>query len=117
MKFIIALMLMMLSVFAFGQGENIYGGISYNKYKAKSPNVVTDFAVKGNQEVLMKLEKVHYKYSNNGWHFIRCTSVQLGDLCQNSIVRQIYFTPSFPAALNENEKFDIISFKKTNRCT
>jgi subtilisin family serine protease len=101
MKLGILLILMVISFLSVGQEESIYGGISYNKYKAKSPNIKTDFAVKGDQVRLMNSKSIHYKYSNNNWHFIRCTSLEMTRLCEDNIVHQIYFTPSFPTALND----------------
>lgn len=101
MKIKATIFLILFSVLSFGQNETTNGGIFYNKYKEKQPTTITDFAVKGDQQVLMNSENVHYKYSNNGWHFIRCTSEVLGKLCENQAVTQIYFTPSKPAMLND----------------
>jgi len=101
MKHILLIFTLLSFAVGFGQNKDNEGGIFYNNYKAKSPNVITDFAVKGNLESIRSNKEVHYKYSNAGWHFIRCTSVLLGDLCQTKAVSQIYFTPSFPAMLND----------------
>jgi len=101
MKHILLIFTLLSFALLFGQNKDNEGGIFYNTYKAKSPNVITDFAVKGNLEVIKSNKEVHYKYSNGDWHFIRCTSELLGDLCQTKVVSQIYFTPSFPAMLND----------------
>ena len=101
MKLILLILLMVSFTFTFGQKNVSEGGIFYNHYKAKSPHVVTDFAVKGDLEKLKSLPQLHYKYSNSGWHLIRCTSEALGELCESNIVSQLYFAPSFPAMLND----------------
>lgn len=101
MKLILLISLLLTLTFSFGQNKISEGGVFYTHYKEKSPNKVTDFAVKGNLSELRLDKGIHYKYSNSNWHFIRCTSEKLGELCQNKIVTQIYFTPSFPAMLND----------------
>lgn len=100
MKASLSLIIFMMSFLTFSQ-DNINGGIFYNKYAAKQPTTVTDFAVKGNKEALTLTEGVHFKYSHQDWHYIRCSSELLGKLCENKIVTQIYFTPSKPAMLND----------------
>jgi len=100
MKQILTFLLIVFNIVAFAQSKT-NGGIWYNKYSAKSPNKTTDFAVKGNSEILKNNKNVHYKYSSNGWHYIRTSSKQLGELCDENYVTQIYFTPSFPAMLND----------------
>jgi len=84
----------------FGQNTK-YGGIFYNRYAEKSPIQITDFAVKGDLNKIISNSRVHYKYSTGEWHFIRCASVVLTELCESKIVTQIYFTPSKPAMLND----------------
>ncbi len=101
MKLILLIFLLLSFTFSFGQGRTNEGGIFYTHYKAKSPTKITDFAVKGNLDKLKSNRDIHYKYSNENWHFIRCTSEILGELCEAKIVSQIYFTPSFPAMLND----------------
>lgn len=101
MKLILLIYLMFTFTVSFGQNKSNEGGVFYNNYKAKSPNKMTDFAVKGDLNAIKSNLSIHYKYSNSEWHFIRCTSLVIGELCQSKIISQIYFTPSFPAMLND----------------
>ena len=101
MKLILLISILLSTTLSFGQRKGTEGGIFYNHYKAKSPTVITDFAVKGHASKLKSNKAIHYKYSNSDWHFIRCTSELLGELCESKTVTQIYFTPSFPAMLND----------------
>jgi hypothetical protein len=101
MKIVLPFFLLFVLSISFGQNKSKEGGVFYNKYKAKSPHKMTDFAVKGELKAIQANNNVYYKYSNSGWHFVRCTSDVLGDLCESKVVTQIYFTPSFPAMLND----------------
>ena len=101
MKFILLLYLIVSITISFGQDKVNEGGAFYNAYKAKSPNKVTDFAVKGDLNAIKSNQDIYYKYSHSEWHFIRCTSQMLGEMCQSKVISQIYFTPSFPAILND----------------
>ena len=101
MKLILLFLFSVTLILSFGQNKVNEGGIFYNEYKSKSPAVITDFAVKGDLLSLKMDDDIYYKYSNSDWHFIRCTSLKLGQLYQDEIVTQLYFTPSFPAILND----------------
>lgn len=103
MKFIFSLFFTFIVINIFSQ-QVIKGGIYYNHYKSKNNTIQTDFAVKGNLTKLKDDTNIHYKYSNNNWHFIRCTPHYLTRLCQSKIVTQIYFTPSYPAQLNDSTR-------------
>jgi len=78
------------------------GGISFQKYAEKHPVKTTDFAVKGKLLEIKKSKAVHYKYSHQQWHFIRCSSAALTQLMSDGIISQIYFTPSMPKLLNDS---------------
>ena len=101
MQFKLLAILFFVTVLSYGQNEEIYGGIAFNKYKSKQSEKITDFAVKGDVDKIKASKEVHFKYSNGDWHYIRCSSKILGELCQSKAVTQIYFTPSYPAMLND----------------
>lgn len=82
----------------FAQRPN-KGSIAFQKYNEQHGERVVDFGVKADLDRLLNQPNLHYKYSNGGWHFIRCSSSQLSELLGQGIVEQVYFTPSFPAQL------------------
>ena len=104
MKFYFSIFISLLCLFSYGQEKKTVGGIYYNHYQSKNSNKLTDFAVKGDLNQISNQKSVHYKYSNDGWHFIRCTPQTLTELSQNNFVQQIYFTPSHPAILNDSTR-------------
>jgi len=104
MKFYFSILISLSCLFSFGQEKSTVGGIYYNHYKSKNNSKLTDFAVKGDLNQISIQKNVHYKYSNNGWHFIRCTPQTLTELSQTNYVQQIYFTPSHPAILNDSTR-------------
>lgn len=83
----------------FGQqnGESI----SYKYYKAKSAATPTNFAVKGSLQEIIADASIHYKYSNAGWHFIRCTPNSIGKMMETVAVYQLYFNPAQPYVMND----------------
>jgi hypothetical protein len=94
-----------ISFKAYSQNDNkILGGAFYNHYQAKNPLKLTDFAVKGNLNQIKNNPNVFYKYSNNNWHFIRCSSELITQLSQEGSIDQIYFVPSQPQALNDSTR-------------
>ncbi len=82
--------------------EQVYGSISFQKHLKKTPQKITDFAVKGDKTILERRPDIHYKYQHQNWHFIRCSSTALAALMKEKIVRQVYFTPSAPRMLNDS---------------
>ena len=100
MKRTLLLLSLLLSFFAFTQQEQRYG-VWFNEYSSKSPEVVTNFAVKGDLDRLKQNQRVFYKYSAGGWHHIRCTSDEIKTLIHEGLVSQIFFAPSKPALLGD----------------
>jgi hypothetical protein len=96
--------LLIFTFYGLSQTEKRNGGIYYNHYKSKNNSKLTDFAVKGDLSQIVLNKNVHYKYSNDGWHFIRCSPQTLTNLSQTNDIFQIYFTPSYPAALNDSTR-------------
>ncbi len=94
-----------LSLSAFGQNKN-RGSISFQKHLEKSPQLVSDYAVKGDIQKIKEARTVHYKYSTADWHFIRCSSVQLAGMLNENTVEQVYFTPSAPRMLNDTMRLN-----------
>jgi len=86
---------------AFGQESKNGESISYRKYKESHPDKISDFAIKADLRAIKANESIHYKYSNNDWHFIRCSPAVLSELLYEGLVSQIYFTPSKPALLSD----------------
>ncbi len=94
--------ILLTSMNASAQTNKTGGGIFYNHYKSKNSRTLTDFAVKGDLESIKHNTSIHYKYSNQNWHYIRCTPSDLTELCESQVVTQIYFTPSYPSMLNDS---------------
>lgn len=90
---------------SWGQSQHAQGGIWYNHYSKSNPYQQTDFAVKGNQSEIQRVDSVHFKYSTSDWHFIRCTPERLSVLIELGLVSQIYFEPSHPSALNDTMRY------------
>jgi subtilisin family serine protease len=101
MKFVLFLISIFITFSGIGQKAGQGESISFRNYKADSPEKITDFAVKGEAKALQNDRSVTYKYQNNGWHFIRCSAVQLSELMNKGVVNQIYFSPSKPVTLND----------------
>jgi hypothetical protein len=102
---IFAISWFVLSLVSFAQTERADGGIWYNHYSKTHPHQQTDFAVKGNRDAIQRVDSVHYKYSTEDWHFIRCSSQRLSVLIDQGLVTQIYFEPSHPAMLNDTMRY------------
>ncbi|MCG8576140.1 MAG: S8 family peptidase [Flavobacteriales bacterium] len=101
MKFVLFLISIFITFSGIGQKAGQGESISFRNYKADSPEKITDFAVKGEAKALQNDRSVTYKYQNNGWHFIRCSAVQLSELMNKGVVNQIYFSPAKPVTLND----------------
>ncbi len=88
-----------LSTFLSAQvaGESI----SYRHYKSDSPDNQTNFAVRGNEQVILTNQEILYKYQTNGWYFIRCTPAVIGKLMEDGEIQQIYFDPAQPQLMND----------------
>lgn len=80
------------------------GSISFQKFALESPNEIADFAIKANLASILDQNNLHYKYSNNGWHFIRTTPSNLSDLMMSGIVTQLFYTASYPKVLNDSSR-------------
>lgn len=91
-----------LSFIGLSQAIN---GIAYNHYAQRNNETETDFAVKGNLSTIQKFDSVHYKYSVQGWHYVRCTPEQLKLMVNTGEINQIYFQPSYPMALNDTMRY------------
>ncbi len=104
MKYFLSYILILLTSLSWAQTQKTEGGIYYNHYKAKNNTTLTDFAVKGDFDAIVSDKNTHYKYSNDGWFFIRCTPQNLTHLTQKGAINQIYFTPSFPTVLNDSTR-------------
>ncbi|MFK8044274.1 MAG: S8 family peptidase [Crocinitomicaceae bacterium] len=95
--------LLFVVVFSIANAQRITsGGVSFQKYAQKQPTKTTDFAVKGQLIDIKKSKAIHYKYSHQQWHFIRCSSTTLSQLMADGIITQVYFTPSAPRVLNDS---------------
>ncbi len=102
MRHLLAILITFNLSLVYSQADKSYGqSISFQKYHQKHPQNIVNFGVKGDLSSIQSVEDVHYKYSNNGWHFIRCSSNQLTQLLSNGIVNQIYFEPHKGYALND----------------
>ena len=103
---ILTFLILFLSVSNVSAQRQKTGGITFQKHAEKHPNKTTDFAVKGDVTILENSENVHFKYSHNQWHFIRCSSIVLTELMQVGAITQIYFTPSAPYILNDSMRLE-----------
>lgn len=102
MRHLLAILIFFTCALAYSQADKTYGqSISFQKFHEKSPNQIVDFGVKGDLSRIEANAAVHYKYSNNGWHFIRCTSSQLTNLLALGTIQQVYFEPHHGHALND----------------
>lgn len=98
MKSLVAVIFACIALSAFGQNKGDNESISFRKYKERNPDRIVDFGVKAD---LTNLEKagIKYKYSNNGWHFIRTSPTRISELISQGLIDQMYFAPSRPAQL------------------
>lgn len=82
------------------------GGVWYNHYSRTQPYTLTDFAVTGNKDILLRNDSIHYKYSAGEWHFIRCTPAELKKIVASGSISQIYFEPAFGQLLNDTMRLN-----------
>lgn len=102
MRHLIAILFTISLGLVHAQVDKTYGqSISFQKHQAKNPEVPVNFGIKGDLSKIKAVDGIHYKYSNNGWHFVRCTSNQLVELLAIGTVDQIYFEPHHGHALND----------------
>ncbi|OIQ36236.1 MAG: hypothetical protein BM555_03090 [Crocinitomix sp. MedPE-SWsnd] len=102
MKTVISVILLFVVQLSFAQRSDDGESISFRNYKSKHPDKTVDFAVKANLSDLSKVPNLKYKYSNNGWHFVRCTPNSVSSLLEQNLIDQIYFEPVQSHLLNDS---------------